>query len=194
MAILGGDTFGLPISQVQSKDLGVTFGSSAWMLPRPEFALSAAEISALGVSTPVGESPAPHKSRSTRWPNPLLELQFDTGETFGYSVEQVVAGKPFRDLALRQNNTHAGISAELLQEYSREHPRPLHGAPPSRPPIRHVALIYGTGLPTDGYSRYLGTPGSNISSLISRVYMNGDGSVAAASLDWAETWHLGVRY
>jgi hypothetical protein len=193
MGLLGGDTFGLPITLAQSKDMGVTFGSTAWLLPRPEFALSAAEVADWGAPTPVGAPPRVRASRSMRWPDPLLTLALPAGDVFNYTVEEVAAGKPFRDLHLRGGNAHAGLTAALVAAYAAADLPALHGAPPPRPPLRHVVMIYGAGRPTEGATRFAAGTGSasNVSTRVASVYTPGDGTVTAASLDWAQAWHTG---
>jgi hypothetical protein len=117
-----------------------------------------------------------------------------TGETLAYSVEQVAAGKFLRDLILR-NDSSAAWPATCLDHYSAQTPpslRALHGDPPARPPIRHVGMVYGSHLPTAERAAYVRGNNDGVASVREQLTTDGDGTVSAASLDWARTWHFPV--
>ena len=194
-----GITMGLPITELQARDMAITFGSINWFTP---------------LKFNDGTS---HSNITVSWPEKMVKVIID-GKEREYNVEEINNGTLLKDLSEKIKDP----SFKHLHRYHQENyldaeVNPL--VPPSRPPIKHIYQMYGINLDTDvalefSLDKKTNTlklehtltetaggvlkrqqPGLVMPAVLDKNAgdlghgRSGDATVPYSSLGWAHTWH-----
>eukprot|EP00049_Salpingoeca_infusionum_P006720 m.110578 g.110578 ORF g.110578 m.110578 type:complete len:481 (-) comp13404_c2_seq2:778-2220(-) len=153
------------------------------------------------------------------WSQYLLNITSSNGTTSAYGFHDVVSGHLFEDIALTFRDPHAKRVADAIkQNYAMDKTGTMEWhTPPVRPPIRHVAIVYGVNLPTitaleiaqsqaaaDANEPFYTTTQEHnenaYGKMPSHPFQNqtgyrcsGDATVPYASLGWSHAWHLSPK-
>ncbi|EGD78095.1 hypothetical protein PTSG_08974 [Salpingoeca rosetta] len=143
------------------------------------------------------------------WPRYLINITLGNGTELVFGVNDLRTGKLFQDLARYGNDSHAQRVADTIRHFytNKEISSPLDRLP-TRPPIKHVAIVYGVNRNTPYAIHATQTKGTDELTLTNQVLemqngelssgnnasnslrCSGDGTVPYASLSWVHAWHL----
>ncbi|ETV68187.1 hypothetical protein, variant 1 [Aphanomyces astaci] len=173
-ALTSGSSVTLPLAKESLRQLQVTFGSTQWMLPFPR-------------------SPDDPKANEVLVTvRPLTNTATYTSENF--TLADITNGRFHR--AMQAWDPHFNDLAYLFDRYYTNDPVLNPHTPWTRPPIKAVYIIYGTGLPVRHRFTLTQTEvGRWETSLVSAeapdpttCFKTGDGTVGYDSLSWGHTW------
>ncbi|XP_011270612.1 hypothetical protein CAOG_08941 [Capsaspora owczarzaki ATCC 30864] len=171
--IVSGLNMGLPISELQAKTLSQSFGSVHWFLPHQDTRIQKLLMAATKKSRKAREQQqdelhqlADHEDEAREDADfekehgqdlpvkfdEIIAFRFQNGTQRIFSSAEVSSGAMFGMLGEALNDTRfLDLQTMLREHYLERKPNPL-AAPPTRPPVRHVVMLYGVNLPTDiGY-------------------------------------------
>jgi len=200
---LSGDNFNLGITDEQARELELTLGSTMWNAPRSTLRNTTKAL--------LPEGWRKHED----WHSDIVTLKQKDGsaqDVFG--VQEVESGELFQLLSIRySDSTLREFYNSVVRDYHSQKINQLK-QPPSRPPIKHVIMMYGVNLTTEiGYT-YIQDNDLERPVLDEMVFENpdniiavkvsgkketkvrrsnpfnksGDGVVSYLSLSWAQTW------
>eukprot|EP01135_Chromosphaera_perkinsii_P004715 Nk52_evm26s294 gene=Nk52_evmTU26s294 len=197
-----GITMGLPITELQARDMAVTFGSINWFTP---------------LHFKSGKTNANLK---LSWPENLVHIKIDSFEK-NFTAKEVNDGTFLKVVSEHIDDPNfKHLHRYHLENYLEADINPLD--PPKRPPIKHIYQLYGINLETDvslgfGYDPLTNTlkldrtltetkdgilqllkPGMVMPQVLNATAgtlghgRSGDKTVPYVSLAWAHTWHGGT--
>ena len=131
---LSGNNLGLiGLSNHDARRMGVSFGSSQCITPRP------ANRNTTNYA----------RVNSVPYDRPVAEVELLSGQTLKYDANDVVNGKLYRELATTANDELAGLTAKQQEKFYIDDPiASVLSTPWERPPIRRVICAYGIGRKT----------------------------------------------
>eukprot|EP00043_Microstomoeca_roanoka_P028859 m.19814 g.19814 ORF g.19814 m.19814 type:complete len:1099 (-) comp8753_c0_seq1:158-3454(-) len=140
------------------------------------------------------------------WVSPILNVTLRNGTILNFDAVDFESGKVYEDIGHIGNDSHALRVADMIRShYHNPEVRSALERLPTRPPIKHVALIYGVNVKTMASIHLAQTedsdeltvsntsfeyPKGSLGSTLNGLRCSGDGTVPYVSLSWAHAWHL----